>query len=101
MTGTDFAAAYRGKYRSVAGSIRALKRHGKGTLEATIDALFPERPIAFARRGDLVMMAGSLGVCIGHDALFVMETSRLDIGTVSEGLERAERAFWDKAWAVD
>jgi len=101
MTGTDFAAAYRGKYRSVAGSIRALKRYGAGTLEATMDALFAERPIAFARRGDLVLFSGSLGICIGADALFVTETQADDHRIIGEGLERVPRDLWDKAWAVE
>jgi len=101
MTGTDFAAEYRGKYRSAAGSIRALKLYGHGTLEATIDALFADRQIAFARRGDLVMFSGSLGVCIGEAALFVTETQAGDHHVVAQGLERVPRDLWDKAWCVE
>ena len=53
MTGHDPAAAFRGRYSSAAGSARALKRYGAGTLEATIDTMFEAIPVAFARRGDL------------------------------------------------
>ncbi|MFS0771031.1 DUF6950 family protein [Sphingomonas sp. 1P08PE] len=94
MTGEDPAAAYRGKYRSVAGSVRALKTYGAGTLAATIDAGFEEREVGFARRGDLVMVDGMVGVCIGPDALFIGEEDG------APGLIRFGRERWAKAWSV-
>lgn len=100
MTGSDLADAYRGRYRSVAGSIRLLRTQGQGTLEATVDALFTERAVGFARRGDLAMHGGSLGVVIGADAMFITETQADDHRVVGQGLERVPRALWDKAWAV-
>lgn len=94
MTGTDPAATYRGRYSTATGAARALRRYGQGTLEATIDALFPERPIGFARRGDLVLHNGAVGVCVGDRALFVGEEGG------SEGLVAVPRAEWSKAWGV-
>lgn len=94
MTGIDPAAAFRGRYRSVAGSVRALRLYGAGTLEATIDSMFPERPIGFARRGDLVLADGAVGVCVGADAVFVGQEGE------RAGLVRIARAGWTRAWSV-
>lgn len=94
MTGTDFAKLFRGRYRTAIGSARALKRYGAGTLEATIDTLFPSISRAFAGRGDLVMHAGALGICIGGHGLFVGEEGG------AAGLVRIERAAWTKAWRI-
>lgn len=100
MTGIDPMGSIRGKYRSIAGSVRAIKTFGVDTLEAAIDGLFAEKPIAFARRGDLVLFAGSVGVCVGADALFVTEEGMADGSIIAEGLSRITRIHWDKAWTV-
>ena len=94
VTGEDPAAEFRGKYRSMAGASRALRTYGAGTLEATLDGKFAERPVAFARRGDLVMIDEMVGVCIGADALFIGEEDGVP------GLVRFPRAAWLKAWSV-
>jgi len=94
MTGEDPAAAFRGRYRTAKGSERALRRFGAGTLEATIDAGFEPRPVGFARRGDLVLVDGMVGVCVGADALFIGEAGG------NPGLVRFARGRWAKAWAV-
>ncbi|MCP3729248.1 hypothetical protein M9978_02305 [Sphingomonas sp. MG17] len=94
MTDIDFAASFRGHYRTAIGSVRALRRYGAGTLEATIDSLFPTIGRAFARRGDLVMHAGALGICVGGDALFVGEEGG------AAGLVRIARPSWSKAWRI-
>jgi hypothetical protein len=36
LTGVDHAAAFRGRYSSARGALRALKVYGRGTLEATV-----------------------------------------------------------------
>ena len=94
MTGDDPAAAYRGHYTTAIGSARALTRFGEGTLEATIDALFAERAASFAIRGDLVMVAGMVGICIGADAVFIGEENG------RAGLVRYPRRAWAKCWSV-
>lgn len=94
ITGDDPMPEFRGRYTTAAGSVRALKRYGAGTLEETIDGKFPERPVAFARRGDLAFVNGMVGVVVGGDALFVGEED----GT--EGLVRFPRAAWAKCWGV-
>ncbi len=84
ITGRSPARQFRGRYLEVADN-----------LEATIDGLFPVRPKAFARRGDLAWKDGAVGVVIGAEALFV--------GTNEAGepdLVRFARPTWEKAWAV-
>lgn len=84
ITGTNPAQAFRGRYAETA------KR-----LEATIDELFPPRPVAFARRGDLAWNGAAVGVVIGSEALFVGETPAGE-----PGLVRVPRDEWEKAWTV-
>lgn len=99
MTGADPVPEFRGRYSTAAGSIRALKRYGAGTLEATMDAKFAECPVGFARRGDLAWHEGSVGVVAGPFALFV---GAIDDGeTEQAGLIRVPRAAWQKAWRVE
>lgn len=92
MTGQDPMPEFRGKYRSQAGAFRALRTIGAGDLASTLSAKFEGRPIGHARRGDLVMHDGAVGVCIGADALFMP--------LEGAGLVRIPRRDWSAAWAV-
>lgn len=94
MTGDDIAAPFRGKYSTAAGSARALKRYGAGDLKSTFDTLLPPKPIGYARRGDVVMSDGAVGICIGGAALFIGERDGVD------GLYRVDRSEWSHAWGV-
>jgi len=89
MTGEDPAAEFRGKYKSHAGSVRALKRK---SLAEVMDAKFTQVPPAFAMRGDVVMKDGSLGICVGREGLFVGEEDG------APGLVRL--SGWESAWRV-
>jgi hypothetical protein len=90
MTGEDLGAPHRGRYRTEADAARHLRRHGARTPEAFLDARFPEVPVAFARRGDIVLAGGVPGICVGHDAVFAGEN----------GLIHNSRETWTKAWRV-
>jgi hypothetical protein len=92
MTGEDIAAPFRGQYATAAGSVKALRRYGAGTLQATFDSLLSVRPIAFARRGDVVMHDGAVGFCVGAEARFMRAEGK--------GLEPIPRALWQAAWSV-
>lgn len=94
MTGTDIAAPFRGKYSTAVGSAKALKKYGAGTLKDTFDTLLPPKPVGYARRGDVVMHDGAVGICIGADALFVRAEGE------GPGLERIARDQWSDAWSV-
>lgn len=93
LTGEDKAAAYRGQYSDREGAARILREIGQGTLLRTVDSNFPRRPVALARRGDLVWHEGAVGVCMGADALFVGEYD-------TDGLFPIPRARLMKAWTV-
>lgn len=90
QTGRDYGAPFRGRYRTELGAARALRRFGAGDLVATFDRHLAVIPPALARRGDLVLAQGSVGVCIGGEAMFAG----------NDGLERVARAEWTRAWRV-
>lgn len=90
MTGEDPMHELRGQYDSEFGSLRVMKEIGQGSLEATVDAKFPEIEIGQAQRGDIAFFDGSIGVIMGAFAWFVSD----------DGLERVPRSMWDKAWSV-
>lgn len=90
ITGEDPIPELRGQYDSLKTSLKAIKEIGAGTLEATIDAKFPEVSIGHAQRGDLAFFDGSVGVVMGGFAYFVSD----------DGLERINRSLWDKCWGV-
>jgi hypothetical protein len=96
ITGVDAMAEFRGHYRTRIGSLRALRRFGAGTLEATLDAKFTPIAASIAQRGDIVMSSGALGICWGEFLIAVgSEGDR-------EGLVRIARRDWIDpiAWAV-
>lgn len=51
LTGADPAAEYRGQYHDEVGALRII--HAAGGMRALID--LPEKPPAFAQRGDVVL----------------------------------------------
>lgn len=95
MTGEDFAAAFRGRYTTAAGSIKALKRFGAGSLESTATAALGE-PISpkLAQRGDVVLFDAvtgpALAVCLGGNAA----------AAGPEGITWVPMDLWTKAWRV-
>lgn len=96
MTGVDPMPEFRGRYKTATGAVRALRRHGAGTLDATLDTKFTPIPASLARRGDIVMSGGLLGVCMGHHLVAVGQEGK------REGLVRIERHVWDAplAWRI-
>jgi hypothetical protein len=91
QTGADFYAPFRGQYASLAQSVKALRKIGAGDLCKTITAALGE-PVhpAFAGRGDVVMMDGNAGICMGAVSWFVGEA----------GLEKRATANCQTAWKV-
>lgn len=75
MTGHDPLEVFRGRYSTAEGSLRALKRLGKGGLVETFAALMPEEiGVRKARRGDVAVANGdegaALGLVTGSEAIF-------------------------------
>lgn len=104
VTGEDHVSKHVGKYDSHAKAYRHLKRMGFDSPAALLDSLFDEKPVAFAGRGDLVLVAipeeiapgvGDLPAVVWNDALAIVA----DVEG-HEGLARFSRAMWRKAWAV-
>jgi hypothetical protein len=94
VTGKDYGRGHRGKYTTAAGAALHLKRMGFDSPLALLDSLFPQKPIGFAQRGDLVLCktesGDNPGVCMGEFALLAGE----------EGPLRASIDLWLKAWAI-
>ena len=92
MTGEHPYPEFVGVYDDRIGAAKALRKLGKGTLEATFGQKFERVPPAFARRGDIVMSTyGAMGVCIGASAMFLAEEG---------GLIRLPRATFTHAWRI-
>ena len=91
MTGHDFGAPFRGRYRSAAGAVRALRLYGAGNLPKTLTAAlgFPVHP-SRAGRGDIVTDGQNVGVCMGGVAKFVSDIGMTDL----------PRSAWQQAWVV-
>lgn len=75
MTGTaSHADAWRGRYSTALGSERIMRKLGWQTMEEAVTALLGDPiPPLMAQRGDLVMAAGSVGLCIGPWAQMIGE----------------------------
>ncbi len=89
---------FRGRYRTAAGAERALRRFGAGSIEATIDTKFKRLSKAFAHRGDVVLVGGALGICIGAEAILIGRED--EAGNPREGLVRFAADAWSIVWAV-
>lgn len=107
VTGEDYAKGHRGKYKSAASATRYLVTLGFDSPAAFLDSLFEEKPIGFAKRGDLVLCDLSAfegpqplypgpvpGVCLGDFAVCLAADDE------REGMVRVPRDLWLKAWAV-
>ncbi|MBM6576338.1 hypothetical protein KCP91_08130 [Microvirga sp. SRT01] len=96
MTGVDPMPEFRGHYTTARGSVRALRRIGRGTLAATLDAKFESVEPSLAQRGDIIMSSGLLGICFGAFLIAVGREGE------REGLIRIDRPVWvePRAWRV-
>lgn len=92
MTGVDIAAAWRGRYTTLRGGLRVLRRTGLADHVALAAALFPETPPLMAEPGDLAVVPTNAGPALGvvqGEAIYVLGPQGL--GLVS--LLSATRAF--------
>lgn len=75
LTGGPDVVTWRGRYKTLIGSQRAMRKMGWRSLENGARALIgaPLQGVLFAQRGDLVLSGGdpALGVCLGAQAAFV------------------------------
>lgn len=92
MTGIDIAAPWRGRYTTLRGGIRVLRRSGYRDHVALAAAWFPEVPAFSAQPGDLAVIATEAGPALGvvqGEAVYVLGPQGL--GLVS--LLSVTRAF--------
>lgn len=85
MTGIDYAAPYRGKYDTILGGIRLLKKDGYNDHEALAASQFEQIHPSEASMGDLVVFEteDELGIAVGvviTERAFVL--SEAELGTV-------------------
>ncbi len=62
MTGHDFAAGYRGRYKSLRGGLKLLANDGFDNHLAVVRRHFAEVPQAFAQVGDIMVIEQSDGI---------------------------------------
>jgi hypothetical protein len=65
MTGFDAAADWRGRYTTLRGGLRVLRREGYADHLALVTAHLPPVHPAFARAGDLAAVPGPEGMALG------------------------------------
>ena len=67
MTGKDFAADFRGRYKSERGAKLALRKYGAGTLKDTVSKCLgpPMQNIKMAGRGDIALVNYQGSMAIG------------------------------------
>jgi len=69
MSGSDFAAEFRGRYKTEKGAARAIRKK-YGSLPAYLDTIFERVSVTFARRGDIVFYQSAVGMCYGSTSFF-------------------------------
>lgn len=103
VSGLDLYSKYYGKYKSQKGALNILaKVDGVGSpLELFEKHLGEEKPVVFARKGDIVILREKLegldiptsfdvfgpvpGVCYGQRSIFVGETGSIEVETSQLG----------------
>lgn len=87
QTGIDLAADYRGKYKTLAGGIKLLKKAGYADQIDFLEKHLEEIPTAFASVGDIgvVSFEGMDSVCvvIGAFAAAITETGLINVDTTN------------------
>lgn len=77
-------------YTTNIGAALYIKRNGFDSLADLMDSLLPVRPVGFARRGDVLLKEGCLGICKGSYGVFLTEDA---------GFARVSTFECERAWA--
>lgn len=70
LTGWDFYSPHVGKYSSAKEAQSYLVANGFSTIVDLVEHYLPEASISHAKRGDVLMFQGSLGIHMGNHAVF-------------------------------
>lgn len=92
QTGVDIAADFRGRYKTLGGADRALKKYGAGDLESTVAVLLPEIDPVRARLGDVVIFDQPEGLTCGFRLTSIV-SAVTPAGLGEFGLDLVTRAF--------
>jgi hypothetical protein len=92
MTGFDYAAEFRGRYKSRIGAARVLMQNGG--LPGILERLFDEVPPAQAQRGDVALLDTDNGPALG------IVTGAIAAAAGESGLALIPMRFWMQAWKV-
>lgn len=65
MTGDNLYSEFLGKYKTPQGYLKLIKKKGFTSIENFVSSIFQEKNIKNVKRGDLVFMAGAVGVNLG------------------------------------
>lgn len=94
MTGHDFGAGHRGKYKTLAGGLRRLKKAGYADHAGMVASLFAEIHPSHAHVGDIAAIEEDGHIALGivqGPRIYVLRPGEAGIGTVD--LLDAKRAF--------
>ncbi|MBC8718181.1 hypothetical protein H5024_11235 [Ochrobactrum sp. Marseille-Q0166] len=94
MTGADFAAEYRGKYKTLIGGLRKLRKSGFADHAEMAASIFEECHPSSAHVGDLAAIETDEGIALGvvqGQRIYVLRPDQAGIGTVA--LLDAKRTF--------
>ena len=94
MTGEDIAKGFRGRYTTLAGGLRLLKKSGHNTHADLATSLFEEVHPSQAQVGDLAAIEVDGGMALGvvqGERIYVIGPGESRLGTVA--LRQAARAF--------
>ncbi|MFN3971239.1 MAG: DUF6950 family protein [Gemmobacter sp.] len=94
MTGFDGAAPWRGRYTTLRGGLRVLRREGYADHLALVTAHLAPVPPAFARAGDLAAVPDTAGTALG-----VVQGERIYV-LRPEGLATVDLLVATHAWRV-
>ena len=101
ITGTDLAADFRGQYNDLKSAYAAVKNYAGGGIAELVDKNTKEHgmvevPVAFASRGDIVLVTQA-----GGDTIGIVGMDGIDAMCVGElALTRVPRKQWIKVWKV-
>ena len=88
LTDTDLAANYRGKYRTLDGGLKLIKKDGFKTHIHLIQSTFDEIPVSLSREGDIGLVGSAVVVLLGSFAVGLTDT-----GIARVKIEEVEKAF--------
>ena len=100
QTGVDIAAAWRGRYTTLAGGRRVLRKAGFADHVALIEATLPMIHASYAREGDLALVEAegewAVGVNQGTAIYILTQSGRLGFALLTPETRMFEVGSWPR-----